>query len=109
MTDPYPFGGKITYRCVLAPCGGGCLAAGTLEGAVRSVRCRYRAGERGPPRVYLACLAVTSQTAVLRIGQPFVAGSPRDGRYAWCRENPGPTEGASGTSISVPLPAACTA
>jgi hypothetical protein len=85
-------------------------AAGTLEGTVRSVRCRYRAGEREPPRVYLACLAVTTQTAVLRIGQPFVvAGSLRDGRYAWCHENPRPAEGASGASITVPLPAACTA
>jgi hypothetical protein len=85
-------------------------AAGTLEGAVRSVRCRYSAGESGPPRVHLACLAVTTQTAALRIGQPFVvAGSLRDGRYAWCHENPRPAEGASGTSITVPLPAACTA
>jgi len=86
------------------------VAAGTLEGTVRSVRCRYRAGESGPPRVYLACLAVSTQTAALRIGQPFVvAGSLRDGRYAWCHENPRPAEGASGTSIAVPLPAACTA
>jgi len=86
------------------------VAAGTLEGTVRSVRCRYRSGESGPPRVHLACLAVTSQTATVRIGQPFVvAGSLRDGRYAWCHENPRPAEGASGTSISVPLPAACTA
>jgi hypothetical protein len=85
------------------------VAAGTLEGTVRSVRCRYRAGESGRQRVHLACLAVTTETAAIRVGQPFVvAGSLRDGRYAWCHENPLPAEGASGTSIAVPLPAACT-
>ena len=87
------------------------IAAGTLAGTVvRSVRCRYRAGESGPPRVHLACLAVTTETAAVRVGQPFVvAGSLRDGRYAWCHENPRPAEGASGAGITVPLPAACTA
>jgi hypothetical protein len=86
------------------------VRAGTLAGPIRSVRCRYRAGEAVAPRVHLACLAVTSENADVRVGQPFVvAGSLRDGRYAWCHENPRPAEGASGAGISVPLPAACTA
>jgi len=85
------------------------VAAGTLEGPVRDVRCRYRPGAAGT-RVRLACLAISSETAVVRLGQPFVvAGSLRDGRYAWCHENPRPAEGASGTDLAVELPAACTA
>jgi hypothetical protein len=85
------------------------VAAGTFQGPVRRVRCRYRLG--GPEtRVRLACLAVTSETAAALVGQPFVvAGSLRDGRYAWCHENPRPAEGASGTGIAVQLPAACAA
>jgi len=83
------------------------VVAGTLEGPVRSVRCRHRPGERGA-RVRLACLAISSQGPRATVGQPFVvAGSLRDGRYAWCHENPRPGEGASGTDISVPLPAPC--
>ena len=83
------------------------VAAGTLEGPIRSVRCRYRPHDRGA-RVRLACLAITSQNAAARVGQPFaVAGSLNDGRYAWCHENPPPAEGASGTGISVALSAAC--
>jgi hypothetical protein len=85
------------------------VAAGTLEGPVRSVRCRHRPGDSAAgARVRLACLAITSQTAGATVGQPFtVAGSLHDGRYAWCHENPRPAEGASGTGISVPLPASC--
>lgn len=83
------------------------VSAGTIDGPIRRVTCRYRTADPGP-RVRLACLAITSQTADVTLGQPFaVAGSLRDGRYAWCHENPGPGEGASGTSISVALPAAC--
>jgi len=83
------------------------VVAGTLEGPVRSVRCRHRPGDSGA-RVRLACLAISSQAAGATVGQPFsVAGSLRDGRYAWCHENPRPAEGASGTGISVPLSAAC--
>lgn len=84
------------------------VAAGTLEARqIRSVRCRYRPGDTGA-RVRLACLAITSQTAGATVGQPFtVAGSLRDGRYAWCHENPRPAEGASRRAIYVPLSAAC--
>jgi hypothetical protein len=85
------------------------VAAGTLQGPVRRVRCRYEPAGPGA-RVRLACLAVTSATAAALVGQPFVVtGSLRDGRYAWCHENPRPAEGASGTGIAVRLPAACTA
>jgi len=84
------------------------VAAGTLPGPIRSVRCRYLAGAAVPPRVKLTCLAVTSQTAAVRLGQPFVvAGSLRDGRYAWCHQNPRPAEGSTGAGVSVPLRAAC--
>lgn len=41
------------------------VAAGTLEGPVRSVRCRYRPNDSGA-RVHLACLAITPQTAAPR-------------------------------------------
>jgi len=83
------------------------VAAGTLEGPVRSVRCRYRPDDRGA-RVRFACLAISAQAAGATLGQPFTgAGSLHDGRYAWCHENPRPGEGASGTGISVPLPAVC--
>ena len=83
------------------------VGAGTLEGPVRRVRCRYRPGA-APARVRLSCLAITSQTPRVTFGQPFaVAGSLRDGRYAWCHENAIAGEGSSGTGISVPLPASC--
>lgn len=83
------------------------VAAGVLDGPVRSVRCSYRPVTHGA-RVGLSCLAVTSQTAGAIVGQPFsVAGSLRDGRYAWCHENPRPAEGASGTGVFVRLSQAC--
>jgi hypothetical protein len=83
------------------------VAAGTLEGPVRTGRCRYRSGAAAG-RVRLACLAITSQTPRVTFGQPFaVAGSLRDGRYAWCHENPIAGEGSSGTGISVQLPTPC--
>jgi hypothetical protein len=85
------------------------VAAGMLRGPVRDVRCRYRPGGAGT-RVRLTCLAISSETAVVRLGQPFVvAGSLRDGRYAWCHENPHPGEGSSGTDTAVRLPGVCTA
>jgi hypothetical protein len=83
------------------------VAAGTMEVPVRFVRCRFRAGQFGA-RFGLACLAVTTQTTDASVGQPFtVAGSMRDGRYAWCHENPRPAEGASGASVYVRLSRAC--
>jgi hypothetical protein len=85
------------------------VAAGTFDTPVREVRCRYLPGTTAP-RVQLSCLAITSRTAGATVGQPFVAvGSLRDGRYAWCHDNPRPGEGASGGSIAVALPADCTA
>jgi len=85
------------------------VAAGTFDTPVRAVRCRYLSGTTAP-RVQLSCLAITSRTAGATVGQPFVAvGSLRDGRYAWCHDNPRPGEGATGRSIAVALPADCTA
>jgi hypothetical protein len=84
------------------------VAAGTLAGPVRSVRCRPRPGPSGA-RVRLGCLAITAHgPGTTTVGQPFtVAGSLRDGRYAWCHENPGGGEGSSGTGIDVPLSPSC--
>jgi hypothetical protein len=88
------------------------VAAGELKGPIRGVRCRYRARERGT-RVHLDCLAVTAAGTHRRvlgylIGHPFVVGgSLRDGRYAWCKDNPRPGERAIGRSVTVALPAAC--
>lgn len=84
------------------------VAAGEFEVPVRFVRCRPQQGG-APPRVRLSCFAVTTQTTRVRVGQPFlVAGSLRDGRYAWCHTNPPPGEGAAGVGVYVALPAACT-
>jgi len=84
------------------------FAAGEFEIPVRFVRCRPQPGG-APPRVRLSCFAVTTQTTRVRVGQPFlVAGSLRDGRYAWCHTNPPPGEGAAGVGVYVALPAACT-
>ncbi len=88
------------------------VAAGRLDGTIRSVTCDYEPRERGP-RVHLECLAVTTSLVdgdpdSTRLGHQFlVAGSLRDGRYAWCKENSPPGEGASGTGVFVPPPAAC--
>ncbi|HEV2774146.1 MAG TPA: hypothetical protein VGV90_01000 [Solirubrobacteraceae bacterium] len=84
------------------------VAAGEFDVPVRYVRCRPRPGATPPPRVRLSCLAVTTQNTRVRVGQPFiVAGSLRDGRYAWCHTNPPPGEGAAGVGASVALSAAC--
>jgi len=83
-------------------------ASGEFDVPVRSVRCRPRGGGVAP-RVRLSCFAITTQTAGAAVGQPFlVAGSLRDGRYAWCHINPPPAEGAAGLGVRVALPAACT-
>jgi hypothetical protein len=88
------------------------VAAGELKGPIRDVRCRYRPRERGV-RVHLDCLAATAGATHRRvlaflIGHPFVVGgSLRDGRYAWCKDNPRPGERAIGRSVTVALPAAC--
>jgi outer membrane murein-binding lipoprotein Lpp len=84
------------------------VASGEFEAGVRSVRCRTRRGGV-TPRVRLSCFAVSTQTAQVAIGQEFfVAGSLRDGRYAWCHVNPPPGEGATGVGVSIPLSPACT-
>jgi hypothetical protein len=84
------------------------VASGTFDRPVREVQCHYVGGPGGS-RVRPSCFATTSRTAAAAVGQPFVAaGSLRDGRYAWCHENPGPGEGAAGVAIAVPLARACT-
>jgi hypothetical protein len=90
------------------------VAAGTLSGPIREVRCAPEPGDAGA-RVQLACLAVTGALVggggrtEARSGHPFVVSAAlRDGRFAWCKENPPPGEGAAATGILVPLPAACT-
>ncbi len=90
------------------------VAAGKLDGPILDVRCAYRprGGDAGV-RVQLDCLAVTSVIGDAakpqgRIGHPFVAaGSLRDGRYAWCKENPQPGEGFAGRGVAVALAAEC--
>jgi len=83
-------------------------AAGEFDVPVRSVSCRPLGGSVAP-RVRLSCFAVSTQTARAAVGQPFlVAGSLRDGRYAWCHTNPPAGEGAAGVGVFVALPAACT-
>ena len=84
------------------------VAAGEFDVPVRSARCRPRPGGVAP-RVLLACLAITTENAQVRVGQPFlVAGSLRDGRYAWCHQNPPPGEGMAGRGVGVALPTQCT-
>jgi hypothetical protein len=89
------------------------VAAGRLDGPILDVSCDYDAHDTGA-RVHLACLAVTARLVegranTTRVGHPFlVAGSLRDGRYAWCKENSPPGEGATGTSVFVAPPADCT-
>jgi hypothetical protein len=89
------------------------VAAGALDGRIRDVSCTYDPHDRGP-RVHVECLAVTGRLVegsanTTRVGHAFiVAGSLRDGRYAWCKENSPPGEGATGTSVFVAPPAACT-
>jgi len=69
------------------------VASGKLDGPIRDVRCHYRVRETGP-RLHLRCLAITSirvngRAQSVDVGHPFVvAASLRDGRYAWCKENP---------------------
>jgi hypothetical protein len=89
------------------------VAAGALDGPIRDVRCAFDPpGERNA-RVQLECLAVTTTLTqngrvTARSGHPFLAaGSLRDGRFAWCKENAPPGEGASATGVIVAPPAAC--
>ena len=89
------------------------VAAGRLDGPIRSMRCSYRSGAPAGVRVQLDCLAVTSVIGDAAapqgyIGHPFVAAaSLRDGRYAWCKENPPSGEGLAGRGVAVALPAEC--
>ncbi|HEV7884203.1 MAG TPA: hypothetical protein VGO81_11580 [Solirubrobacteraceae bacterium] len=89
------------------------VAAGTLDGPIRDVRCKVRSRDAGP-RVHVECLAATSivvtpNAPTVYVGHPFVVGaSLRDGRYAWCKENPPSGEGFAGQGVSVALPSACT-
>ena len=88
------------------------VAAGKLDGPISDVRCEYSRGDSGS-RVHLDCLAITSsldarQGPSVNVGHPFVVGaSLRDGRYAWCKENPLPGEGAAGRAIAVALAPEC--
>jgi hypothetical protein len=71
------------------------------------MRCHLLAA--GGPRVRIACFAITTRTDQVLVGQPFVAaGSLRDGRYAWCHENPAPGEGMAGAGVHVAMSRACT-
>jgi hypothetical protein len=82
------------------------VAAGVFERPIREVRCRFLG--QGAPRVRIACFAITTRTPDAAVGQPFVAaGSLRDGRDAWCHENPPPAEGASGVGVRVAMSRAC--
>lgn len=89
------------------------VAAGSLDGPIRNVSCDYEPHDTGP-RAHLACLAITASLVdgaanTTRVGHPFiVSASLSDGRYAWCKENSPPGEGATGTSVFVPPPADCT-
>lgn len=84
-------------------------AAGEFDQPTIAVRCSDRPGEGGGARVRLACLAISTQNARVRVGQPFVvAASLRDGRYAWCHTNPPPGEGSAGVGVYVALSKACT-
>ena len=85
-------------------------SAGEFDQPTIAVRCTDRPGEGGGgSRVRLACLAISSQNARVRVGQPFVvAASLRDGRYAWCHTNPPPGEGSAGVGVYVALSQACT-
>jgi hypothetical protein len=80
---------------------------GEFDRPTRRVRCVDRRAASGAS-VFLRCLAISSETPRVRLGQPFiVAASLRDGRYAWCHVNPPPAEGAAGVGVFVALPRAC--
>ena len=83
-------------------------AAGEFDQPTIAVRCTDRRGATHV-RVLLECLAISSQNARVRLGQPFwVTGSLRDGRYAWCHVNPPPAEGSLGVGVFVAPSKACT-
>jgi hypothetical protein len=96
------------------------VVAGKLDGPIRGVRCTPSVDDGGGVRVHLDCLAITSAPAAAAgsgspagspatAGHPFlVSGSLRDGRYAWCKMNAPPGEGASATGVFVALPDDCT-
>jgi hypothetical protein len=56
--------------------------------------------------VHVECLAIASilvrpKASTVYVGHPFVVGaSLRDGRYAWCKENPPAGEGFAGQGVS---------
>lgn len=94
------------------------LLADLQRDVLRDARARERSGEIDPPVIDVACsvrredppprvrvgFAATTKTSRISVGQSFLAaGSLRDGRYAWCHENPGPGEGATGRGVSVEL------
>ena len=83
-------------------------AAGEFDQPTIAVRCTDRRGATHV-RVLLECLAISSQNARVRLGQPFwVTASLRDGRYAWCHVNPPPAEGSLGVGVFVAPSKACT-
>jgi hypothetical protein len=82
-------------------------ASGEFDQPTKAVRCTTRRGGAGA-HVLLSCLAISSQTPRVRVGQPFiVAASLRDGRYAWCHINPPPAEGSAGVGVFVPVAKVC--
>jgi hypothetical protein len=99
------------------------VAAGTLDGPIRSVECESYprsvdgAGAHLDPSQATgrySCLAVTravpanERNEALRIGHPYrVKVDFGTGRYAFCKVVGRPGEGAIGTQTLVPIPAIC--
>lgn len=79
------------------------VKSGELETPIRFARARCRElPERRPGFLSMECVAVTSEVTggegdkVGHLGYPFlVLASLKDGRYAFCKTNPNPGEGAS--------------
>lgn len=79
------------------------VESGELETPIRFDRARCRElPERRPAHLSMECVAVTSEVVggegrkVGHLGYPFIAlASLGDGRFAFCKSNPNPGEGAS--------------
>ena len=99
------------------------VAAGSLDGPIRSVRCEpYPRSAAGHPAHRdpsmstgrYSCLAVTQtvqageRNEAAFIGHPYRAMVDFDtGRYAFCKVSGRPGEGSIGQQAVVPVPAAC--
>lgn len=99
------------------------VAAGSLDGPIRSVRCEPyprtvegRGAHLDPARKTgrYSCLAVTreveatARNEAAAIGHPYRVGVDFDtGRYAFCKVSGRPGEGSIGRQPLVPVPAVC--